>query len=58
MASGNGNGNVRIGFYICHCGSNIASTVDVAAVADHLGHQPGVAVSRHYLFMCSQPGQD
>ena len=48
----------RIGFYICHCGSNIAATVDVAAVAGHVARLPGVAVSRDYSFMCSQPGQD
>ncbi len=53
----NGDGR-RIGFYICHCGSNIAATVDVAAVANHVAGLSGVAVSRHYAFMCSQPGQD
>jgi heterodisulfide reductase subunit A len=53
----NGNGR-RIGFYICHCGSNIASVVDVEAVAERLSGEPGVVASRHYAFMCSQPGQD
>jgi heterodisulfide reductase subunit A len=48
----------RIGFYICHCGTNIAATVDVEAVAEHVAELPGVAASRHYTFMCSQPGQD
>jgi heterodisulfide reductase subunit A len=49
---------VRIGFYICHCGTNIAGTVDVEDVARYVEGLPGVAVSRHYQFMCSQPGQD
>lgn len=47
----------RIGVYICHCGINIASTVDVEAVAEHASHLPGVAVSRAYTYMCSDPGQ-
>ena len=47
----------RIGVYICHCGINIAATVDVAAVAESALHLPGVAVSRAYTYMCSDPGQ-
>ena len=30
------NGTPRIGFYVCHCGTNIAGTVDVKAVADYV----------------------
>ena len=48
----------RIGVYICHCGINIAGTVDVEAVADYASRLPGVAISRHYTYMCSDPGQD
>ncbi len=48
----------RIGVYVCHCGTNIAKTVDVAAVAEHARRQPGVVVSREYRFMCSDPGQE
>jgi heterodisulfide reductase subunit A len=48
----------RIGVYICHCGTNIAKTVDVVKVAEVLAESPGVAVSRHYRFMCSDPGQE
>jgi heterodisulfide reductase subunit A len=47
----------RIGVYVCHCGTNIAGTVDVAAVADYAGTLEGVAVARHYTYMCSDPGQ-
>lgn len=46
-----------VGVYICHCGTNIAGTVDVAAVAEHAARLPGVAVARHYAYMCSDPGQ-
>ncbi len=48
----------RIGFFICHCGTNIAGTVDVETIARQIGELPGVVVARDYQFMCSQPGQD
>lgn len=48
----------RIGFYICECGINIASKVRCGEVAKYIGMFPGVAVSREYLFMCSDPGQE
>jgi heterodisulfide reductase subunit A len=47
----------RVGVYICHCGINIAATVDVAAVAEFAAGLPGVVVARHYTYMCSEPGQ-
>jgi heterodisulfide reductase subunit A len=47
----------RIGVYICHCGINIAATVDVGAVAEYAAHLPGVVVAREYTYMCSDPGQ-
>ncbi len=47
----------RIGVYICHCGINIAATVDVKAVAAYAATLPGVVVSREYTYMCSDPGQ-
>jgi heterodisulfide reductase subunit A len=48
----------KIGVYICHCGSNIAGTVDVAKVIEYAKGLPAVAVARDYKFMCSDPGQD
>jgi heterodisulfide reductase subunit A len=48
----------RIGVYVCHCGTNIAKTVDVVAVAASAATRPGVAVARDYRFMCSEPGQE
>ncbi|MGD1995903.1 MAG: CoB--CoM heterodisulfide reductase iron-sulfur subunit A family protein [Anaerolineae bacterium] len=47
----------RIGVYICHCGNNIAATVDVEGVAEFARDLPGVVVARHYTYMCSEPGQ-
>ena len=47
----------RIGVFICHCGTNIAGTVDVKAVAEALSHEPGVVYSTDYQYMCSESGQ-
>ncbi|MGB9777302.1 MAG: CoB--CoM heterodisulfide reductase iron-sulfur subunit A family protein [Anaerolineae bacterium] len=47
----------RIGVYICHCGTNIAATVDVEAVTEFAAALPGVVVARNYTYMCSEPGQ-
>ena len=52
---------VRIGVYICHCGSNIAGVVDVADVSKWAGEEladRGVVISRDYKFMCSSLGQE
>ena len=49
---------IRVGFYICHCGTNIAGMVDVEAVAKYAATLPNVAVSRTYKYMCSDPGQE
>ncbi|MBO5938430.1 MAG: CoB--CoM heterodisulfide reductase iron-sulfur subunit A family protein [Clostridia bacterium] len=48
----------RIGVFVCHCGTNIAGTVDVKAVAEALQYEPGVVISKEYQYMCSQAGQD
>ncbi|HOA74776.1 MAG TPA: CoB--CoM heterodisulfide reductase iron-sulfur subunit A family protein [Phycisphaerae bacterium] len=48
----------KVGVYICHCGSNIAGTVDCEAVAKWAGENVAdVAVARDYKFMCSSLGQ-
>jgi heterodisulfide reductase subunit A2 len=47
----------RIGVFVCHCGTNIAGTVDVKAVADALGKENGVVYSTDYTYMCSASGQ-
>ncbi|MGD9209498.1 MAG: FAD-binding protein, partial [Desulfobacteraceae bacterium] len=49
--------SIRIGFYICHCGINIAYRVRVGEVADFVRGMRHVAVARDYKFMCSDPGQ-
>ncbi len=47
----------RIGVFVCHCGENIARTVDVEAVAEAIKDHPGVAYATDYKYMCSDPGQ-
>ena len=47
----------RIGVFICHCGLNIASTIDVPRVAEALRAVPGVVLVADYKYMCSDPGQ-
>lgn len=47
----------RVGVYICHCGINIAATVDIDAVTEFAARLPSVAVARNYTYMCSDPGQ-
>jgi len=49
---------VRVGFYICHCGHNIASLVDCPAVVNYVGKLPDVVLARDYKYMCSDPGQE
>jgi len=47
----------KIGVYVCHCGINIAGVVDVEKVAEYAKTLPDVVVSKHYTYMCSEPGQ-
>ncbi|MFO8233918.1 MAG: FAD-dependent oxidoreductase [Bacteroidales bacterium] len=47
----------RIGVFVCHCGINIASVVDVADVAEYIEKIPGVAHAEHMLYTCSQDSQ-
>jgi len=47
----------RIGVFVCHCGTNIASTVDVSAVIEAAKQLPMVVHAEDYKYMCSDPGQ-
>lgn len=49
---------MRVGVFICHCGNNIAGTVDVAKVAEAARMMPGVAFATTYMYTCSEPGQE
>lgn len=47
----------RIGVFVCHCGSNIAATVDVKKVVEMALQEPGVFHAEDYPYMCSEAGQ-
>ena len=47
----------RIGVFVCHCGTNIAATVDVARVVEAAAKEPGVVHAEDYQYMCSEAGQ-
>ena len=47
----------KIGVFVCHCGSNIAATVDVEKVAQMALKEPGVCHAEDYPYMCSEAGQ-
>ena len=49
---------MKIGVYVCHCGVNIAATVDIDKVTAYARTLPRVAVVRNYPYVCSDPGQD
>lgn len=48
----------RIGVYVCHCGTNIAGTVDCKAVSEYAQGLEGVVISRDNVYTCSEPGQN
>ncbi len=50
--------DIRIGVYVCHCGTNIAGVVDIDDVVKFARTLPHVALARDYHFMCSEPGQE
>jgi heterodisulfide reductase subunit A len=47
----------RIGVFVCHCGTNIAGTVDVERVVEEIRKFPDVVYAVDYKYMCSDPGQ-
>jgi heterodisulfide reductase subunit A len=48
----------RIGVFICHCGSNIASVVDVEAVVQRAREFPFVVLAEHNTYTCADDTQD
>src|SRR3990170_6129708 len=49
---------LRIGVYVCHCGKNIAGSVDCEEVAKYASTLPHVVLANHNLYSCSDPGQE
>jgi heterodisulfide reductase subunit A len=50
--------NPRIGVFVCHCGLNIAGTVDVEAITEYARTLPDVVYTVHNRYTCSDPGQE
>jgi len=48
---------VRIGVFVCHCGTNIARTVDVEQAEDYAKTLPGVVHAERDLYTCSTDAQ-
>jgi heterodisulfide reductase subunit A len=48
----------RIGVYVCHCGLNIAGSVDCHAVAEYAKTLPNVVIASDNRYTCSEPGQE
>ncbi len=48
----------RIGVFVCDCGSNIAGTVDTAAVSEYARTLPGVVTVVRNKYTCAEPGQE
>ncbi|MDR0797614.1 MAG: NAD(P)-binding protein, partial [Nitrososphaerota archaeon] len=49
---------LRIGVFVCHCGLNIAGTVDVHAVAEYAKTLPDVVFVKENRYTCADPGQE
>lgn len=47
----------KIGLFICHCGSNIAGTIDISEVKKFFSEYDDIEISDDYKYMCSEPGQ-
>ena len=50
--------DIKIGVYVCQCGGNISDVVRTDLVAKELEKFPNVVVSRDFIFMCSDAGQE
>jgi heterodisulfide reductase subunit A len=48
----------RIGVFVCHCGINIASTVEVEKVVETVKDLSGVVYATNTLYACSQDSQE
>jgi len=57
MTEEKNNEELRIGVYICHCGSNIAGVIDPVNVAEWASHLPGVVRSIDTNYACADTGQ-
>lgn len=47
----------KVGVFVCHCGINIAGTVNVKEVVEYIATLPYVVHSQNMIFTCSQDAQ-
>ncbi len=52
------NDEIRVGVFVCHCGTNIAAVVSPEKLVEYAKKIPGVVFATDYRFMCSDPGQE
>jgi len=57
MVGDNGNNEIRIGVFLCHCGSNIAGVVDPREIAEYAATLPNVVRSVDTMYACADSGQ-
>lgn len=54
----NGQQDVRVGVYLCHCGTNIGGTVDIEQVVNTISQKKQVIIARDCAYMCADTGQE
>jgi heterodisulfide reductase subunit A len=52
------NEELRIGVFICHCGLNIAGTVDIKQLVEYAKTIPDVVYVKENRYTCADPGQE
>jgi heterodisulfide reductase subunit A len=57
MAETKSTKEARIGVFVCHCGTNIAGSLDVKGLVEYAKTLPNVAYAADYQYVCSTPGQ-
>jgi len=58
MPGDNGDLGLRIGVYVCHCGSNIAGVINPPSVVEFAATLPGVVRATDTLYACADSGQN
>ena len=53
-----GKEDIKIGLYLCRCGTNIYPKVKVDSLAEQFSKEGNIVVAREYKYMCADPGQD
>ena len=54
---GKENNELRIGVFVCHCGTNIAGVIDPKEVAEYAAQLPGVVLAKDTRYACADSGQ-